>query len=69
MTTLIAKLASFSDFMCALWTDAYEFKTAFAAEFSLFTVLKLALRALHFGALPQWLCSLNDVEVMLDGEI
>jgi hypothetical protein len=46
--------------MPALWTDDFEFVTAFAAEFSLFTILKLAFWAFHCYALLFDVSRLNN---------
>jgi hypothetical protein len=47
----ITKFTTGPDGVAAFRAGKFEFMSTFAAELSLFTVLKLTLRALHFSAL------------------
>ena len=67
MAASVTKFTACPDGVTTLWAGEFEFMSTFAAKLSLFTILKLTLRAMHFGALHIKKNSLNDVKVTLVG--
>jgi hypothetical protein len=47
----ITKFTAYIDGVTAIWAGEFELMATFAAELSLFTIIKLTLRAFHYLAL------------------